>query len=323
MIITSVLSSCVKSSGRFMKDAVHEGCFLLSQVGYSDNKKFAWLRYWPSYLSGSIAIASTVAAVAFSLIHNIPNAIFHGAIALSSLILAGTLHIFIPLKQLEKQTADLQERNKELSGVVNRVESSEQAFRQLNLELSSQLEIRKRTNEDLESNIRLHLHGLEEITNKLIASEKKAKSLEELLHVIQRTSEGFQSQVTRFEAIRQDVSHSEQEFNRATGSLIGVAAGLKDQIQDLQQQHTVIEGEYQTALQFADGLQQIFLEIQNIYQKIKEEVDQLKLEVVRLSKNTQVAQQSSTDLSHTVDELEQALRLAHEQDPFIKPATVN
>lgn len=303
MIIASAISSCLSYSANRVKDAVDEGFFLLSQVGYSNQRKYAWLRYWPSYVAGAIAVASTVATIAYALINNIPNAIFHGCVALGSLILAGTLHIFIPLKQLEKQTADLQEQNGRLRTEADRIGQEERALKALNSDLRTQIETQRKTKQELESNLQLHLSRFQETAQRLLDSEKKVRGLEELLHSIQMSSEGFQAQVMSIQSIQQDITHKGIEFDRATDSLAQVASSLTDGLRSLQGQHTVVAGEYNTALQFADNLQKLFLSIQDIYRKTREEEAKLKEEVSQLQQAVLAAQQSTSSFGQDMESI--------------------
>lgn len=319
MILTSAISSCLSFSAKRVKEAVDEGFFLLAQAGYSNNRKYAWLRYWPSYLAGAISVASTVATIAYALINNLPNAILHGCVAFGSLILAGTLHIFIPLKQLERQTADLQEQNGRLRAETDRIGQEEKALRALNTDLRTQIETQRKTKQELEANLQLHLSRFQETSQRLLDSEKKVQGLEELLHSIQRTSEGFQAQVQSIQSIQQDITHKGIEFDGATDRLAQVTSSLTEGLRSLQGQHTAVAGEYNTALQFADNLQKLFLSIQDIYRKTREEEAKLREEVEQLKQAVHIAQQSTSSFGQDMESIAQMIQFLQRKEAEKEP----
>lgn len=305
MIITSLASSCVSSVGKHIKEFADDGFFLISQIGYSNNKKFAWLKYWPAYLSGAIAVASTVASIASYLMNNVPNAIFHGTIALSCLVIAGVVHTFVPLKRLEGQTADLHRQNIAIQGGAHRIETSEEALRRLNKELTAQIEQARQINAKQGADLAEHMERLEETSRRLIDSDKKVEGLEALLSSIQTASSAFQAHVETVQALKEDITGQEHQFETATNCLSKASAELSTGLQGLQAQHSIVATQFQTAVQFASNLQSLFASMEEIYRKTAQEEDELRSDAEQLKASVATLKDARQDIDATLDSIQQ------------------
>lgn len=322
-MVVSVLSTIVTSTGNFIKDSVDDAFLQISQVGYSQNPKYAWLRLWPCYLSGAIAVASTVATIAAAVFQDIPQAVFYGLIALSSWIVTGTVHVFIPLKSIEENKAALKERevalNKsaaDLARQAARINELEQRQQDTTADFAEQLARRERENRLMNDRESQHLRELEVTTNKLLASEQRTKCLEELLQSIKGASDGFLGHVQTFEGIRADISHKGNEIVGATTGLTRVSQALAEQVKSLEHQHGVVMDEYQTAIRFANNLSSVFSAMQTVYQKTREEEELVRSELEQMKRNAQFVHTTTQDFSSTVDRLQKALEQAQKQSPF-------
>lgn len=310
MLISSAISMVVNSSGRFIKDTLDEGFFTLSQIGYSENKKFVWLRYWPSYLAGTVAIASTIAAIAARALNNLALTIVQSVIAVGAYVLTGTLHVFIPLKQLERQTDVLKQQNTLLQQQNIDLEKTEKTLKADISSLSFELDRRTQEHRDLTTKMDQHVAKLH---TTLLAAEEKQKALSDMLLAIRQASDSFKTNAKTLETLEHNITEKGQAIAQATGNLSRVTDTLSHQLSDLKAQHAASQSEYETALSFADSLSHLFTSIQDIYHKTQIEEQRMKEELEAMQKTSSGLSHTTANFSQSVDQLQQFLNQAKQQ----------
>lgn len=312
MLILSALTPLAATAGRCIQDAIDTTFHHLSQVGYTADHKWTWLRYWPSYVAGSIAVASTIAALASFQFHETAKALLHGALALGALLLSGTLHIYIPSKQLEKQTIALQERAAELASEIDQLHSSELELQRINQQFGQQLERRKKESLHLEQIMRSHLLSLNKTTSSLLAREPHHQELLSLLQSIQTASQDFETRVCTCQSLREQIA--KHQLN-----LEVTKEHIEKKLKLLETKQSALIDERHSTLAASTSLSQLLAPMQEACQRTLTSEQHLQKEVERLKQYSHDMQHSSLDLSRTVSQLRSCLRQAHDENPFRTP----
>ena len=300
MLMTSVAKSLVLSTAKNMKDFVEDGFFLLSQVGYSGSKKYEYLKYWPCYLSGAFGVASAVAAVAYGAMNNIPLAVFHGVIGGGCLLIAGVVHVFIPLKRIEVSTAELQKHNEGLKQNVTSVASADISLQKINMELMQQIKSQKEINEKQARDLEAHMRGLEAVSERLLRSNDNVQEFKVLLESIQSTSTAFQLHVKTVQDLAQNIQGREEAFAEATNCLHATSSSFSTSLQGLQEQHSSVTNEYQAAMKLAENLQSLFKSVGDMLSQSKAVNDAFKGEIARLNDTVKSLRSAKQDIENNV-----------------------
>lgn len=275
MFVTTTISNFAGSTASLVKNTIDEGFLLLSQIGYTENKKFSYLRYWPSYLSGAIAVASAVAAIAMQAFNNMSMSIFLGVIAIGSGFLAGTLHIFIPLKKLEEQTALYGQQNQALQiqneALLRTKNMLEQTARTLSEDLAKHSEEHRSLSEDMTR----RLSQLGTLTSSLLTTDKKKKEFDGVVQAIREATTNFQTHSAAIQALQQNLSEKSRAVVQATIDLSHVTERLTAQLTELKKQHETALEEYKSATSIAGNLAHLFTSMQAINTTTKAEEEQI------------------------------------------------
>lgn len=221
MNIISVLATWSTWPDRFIqRDLPHSACFLSQQL---ERIKRQWseIRHWPIYLSGAVGIASTIAAIASMLFHNIPQALLQGFMAVGSFIVAVKLPSYIPMKRLEDQVSDIVRSTQTFQFGVERMTLTAHSLESTRQGFHAHLEEDRIRADAVEQSIRSHertfqaLHArMATIQEALDRTSKLKTSWEELAHVIAQEVSSFNDIVKKFST--QDIDRSLTELRRTS-----------------------------------------------------------------------------------------------------------
>lgn len=313
MFVTQILSNTVHQIGHLIQDTVDEVFFHLSQVGYCKDKKWAWLKYWPSILSGSLAVASTVSAIAMYCMKNIGMTVVHSIVALGTALLAGTLHIFIPFKKLEEQTQVFESETAKLQEQNSVLQHQSAALQKLNQELDVRLVQRAKEHQELIVKMDEHTRELRAVTDRLTASDEKRLALEELVKTLTAANHGMKTYSEVLEHLQQNLADKGPQILTTTRDLTTVSVTLAHQIGELKARYQSSQEELQSACAFAENLSKTLVSMQEIFRLTKESEARLQEQVATLQKTSSTFGQAEDSFKQSLDTLAHSLERAQQQ----------
>lgn len=298
-----MISTAFSSIGKTIHNGVTELFFSLSQAGYRKDGTRSILSYWPSALSAAAATAATVATIAYAIIGATAAAILFGSIAACNLVLAGTIHVFLPQKRLEIQNSTFTANNAHREEQILTLERS---IHTLEEERKEHAQLLERTQQE---------------NSTLVASLEKQNT--EIAHLREDVSD-FQGmiktigeQVQTLETLRQDISTTTIEA-RSTPALFEQASLS---LNALQQQHReTLEHERQTVFQFVSCIQKTAQD----KRQLEEEKEKLTHEVALLQTKAEEARQEAFRIRKVVENAKQFVeQRSHRKNPPPPPSRKN
>lgn len=313
MILSASITSILTTSTSFIQSSLEESFTMLSQVGFSENKKFAWLRYWPSYLSGAIGIASTVAAIAMRALDNMGMTVFHAAIALGGIFLAGTLHIFIPMKKLEEQTSLYKQQNEALHQQNSMLQETKTRLEENTKNLSELIAKRSEEHQALTEEMNAHLGQLSTLTTQLLTTKHRQQDFKGVIDAIHEAERNLQTRSEQISSTEQNLAAKAKGVLEATTALSNASEVLARHISQLKEQHALAASEYESAQNIATSLNQLITPLQDIYKRTHATEEHIETQLSGMRDVLEELTSTSTTCAKTLQSLQQAVTQASRQ----------
>ena len=315
-----IIGYLVRSVKNSISDSVHQSFVNLSQIAYGDGK-WKWLKYWPTVLSGSIATAAIAASIASLILGSLTNTILYAVIGLGTFILAGTVHVFIPLKSLEKQTTEYQEQNIKLQSNLatshqlgEKLHTSDCSLQKVNEDLKASLDASKRIQE---AEIKKITEATSLLSQQLEKKNEEMDSLRELLHTFIDASDGLAPSIQQLNEVKATIEEKEQSVQKVTNTLVEQTLQVKEQTAKLAQQRKIQLADTAKVLKLADRMTSLASSMKDMCSKSMEVQHSLRQEVNELRRMVNKESALTTNLTQTTDAFQDILEKAKQASPFL------